>query len=654
MNKNALLNLAKFGIASVALTLPQFINAAEVACSTVDAGFTTCRQFTASSGDQTFTVPANVTSIAIQAWGAGGGGSDSRYWHENSGGGGGGFATDTFSVTPGQLLTIVVGSGGIASSTSAAGTSHASRTYGGGGAGGASTSSGRGGASGGGMSAVFLSGGNTAANVQLVAGGGGGASPGAEGNRTATGGGGGLAGGGDSGSPDASGQGGSQFAGGAAAAVLGVCVVAAQSGVQFQGGDGARVAGVIADSNEGGGGGGGGYFGGGGGACQIRGPEQNGPGGGGSGFSAGLSLPGASTMAGGNGARDSSGASGVAANTGSSQYISGIAVGGRNTINMAGESNGGNGLVVIQFTQPKVAVSKTSSGGTGTFNFNLTGLDNATDTVVTTAENTLVNSAQTNLSTNGSAVTVVEQGAVNYATSFACIDANAATNGNSAASPIVGNGKSATIPATSIVPNADWTCKFTNSLANITLAKSAPSSVVAGGALAYGMGLGNSGTAASGTEITVADQLPAGVIASSVSAGTNVSAVNCGAMPSAAGALLRCTVTLTSPMAAGAANGAAAFSLQTTAPATGGSLTNYASSDPAGGAVPPTPGNACLPATSCGSATTLVTLPTTPVTPPTPGVSPMPVPLGDLKWPMTLLISWMACAYLRKRAMAQR
>ena len=646
MNKNALLNLAKFGIVSLALTLPQFINAAEVACSTVDAGFTTCRQFTASGSDQTFTVPANVTSIDIQAWGAGGGGSDFDYWRTNSGGGGGGFATGTLSVTPGQQLTIVVGSGGIASRTSTAGTSHANRTYGGGGAGGTSASRGLGGASGGGMSAVFLSGGNTAANVQLVAGGGGGASPGAEGNRTATGGGGGLTGGGD-GNTNASGQGGTQTTGGLAAALFSACTSTPQSGLQFQGGNGAG-------SNEGGGGGGGGYFGGGGGACQIRGPEQNGPGGGGSGFFAGSALTGASTMAGGNGARDSSGASGAAAYTGSPQYVSGVAVGGLNTINMAGESNGGNGLVVIQFTQPKVAVSKTSSGGTGTFNFNLTGLDNATDTVVTTAENTLVHSAQTNLSTNGSAVTVVEQGAANYATSFACIDANAATNGNGAASPIVGNGKSATIPATSIVPNADWTCKFTNSLANITLAKSAPSSVEAGGALVYGMSLGNSGTAASGTEITVADQLPAGVIASSVSAGTNVSAVNCGAMPSAAGALLRCTVTLTSPMAAGAANGAAAFSLQTTAPATGGSLTNYASSDPAGGAAPPTPGNACLPATSCGSATTLVTLPTTPVTPPTPGVSPVPVPLGDLKWPMTLLISLMACAYLRKRVMAQR
>lgn len=647
MNKNSLLNLAKFGIVSLAFTLPQFINAAEVACSTVDAGFTTCRQFTASGIDQTFTVPANVTSIDIQAWGAGGGGSDFDYWRTNSGGGGGGFATGTLSVTPGQQLTIVVGSGGIASSTTMVATDNASRTYGGGGAGGASASQGPGGASGGGMSAVFLSGGNTAANVLLVAGGGGGASPGAEGNKTATGGGGGLTGGGD-GNTNASGQGGTQTTGGLAAALFSACTSTPQSGLQFQGGNGAG-------SNEGGGGGGGGYFGGGGGACQVgANPEQNGPGGGGSSYVAGAGLTDGRTMAGGNGAMDLSGANGVAANTGSPQYVSGVAVGGLNTINMAGESNGGNGLVVIQFTQPKVAVSKTSSGGTGTFNFNLTGLDNTTDTVVTTAENTLVHSAQTNLSTNGSAVTVVEQAAANYATSFACIDANAATNGNSAASPIVGNGKSATIPATSIVPNADWTCKFTNSLANITLAKSAPSSVVAGGALAYGMSLGNSGTAASGTEITVADQLPAGVIASSVSAGTNVSAVNCGAMPSAAGALLRCTVTLTSPMAAGAANGAAAFSLQTTAPATGGSLTNYASSDPAGGAVPPTPGNACLPATSCGSATTLVTLPTTPVTPPTPGVSPMPVPLGDLKWPMTLLISLMACAYLRKRAMAQR
>ena len=72
---------------------------------------------------------------------------------------------------------------------------------------------------------------------------------------------------------------------------------------------------------------------------------------------------------------------------------------------------------------------------------------------------------------------------------------------------------------------------------------------------------GRCGTAASGTTLTVADTLPAGVIANSVSPAAGVSSINCGPLPSAAGATLSCTVTLTAPLPASAANGAASFTI---------------------------------------------------------------------------------------------
>src|SRR5690349_20371096 len=42
---------------------------------TPDAGYTTCRAYTYTGADQGFTVPANIASIKVKAWGAGAGGS---------------------------------------------------------------------------------------------------------------------------------------------------------------------------------------------------------------------------------------------------------------------------------------------------------------------------------------------------------------------------------------------------------------------------------------------------------------------------------------------------------------------------------------------------------------------------------------------------
>lgn len=69
----------------------------------------------------TWTVPAGVHSITIQCWGAGGAGGTAidpaAGLIATGGGGGGAYATNTISVTPGDVLDITIGAGGTASST---------------------------------------------------------------------------------------------------------------------------------------------------------------------------------------------------------------------------------------------------------------------------------------------------------------------------------------------------------------------------------------------------------------------------------------------------------------------------------------------------------------------------------------------------------
>lgn len=75
-------------------------------------------------GTYSWTVPACVTSVTVQAWGGGGGGggvssyivsgfnTDNEACSTGGGGGGGGFVSRTYSVIPGEVYTIVVGGGG--------------------------------------------------------------------------------------------------------------------------------------------------------------------------------------------------------------------------------------------------------------------------------------------------------------------------------------------------------------------------------------------------------------------------------------------------------------------------------------------------------------------------------------------------------------
>lgn len=71
-----------------------------------------------TNGSGTFVVPSCVTSITVQAWGAGGGGgyrptgAGDAGGYGNSGGGGGAYETATFTVQPGQTYDLSIGKGG--------------------------------------------------------------------------------------------------------------------------------------------------------------------------------------------------------------------------------------------------------------------------------------------------------------------------------------------------------------------------------------------------------------------------------------------------------------------------------------------------------------------------------------------------------------
>jgi hypothetical protein len=147
---------------------------------------------------------------------------------------------------------------------------------------------------------------------------------------------------------------------------------------------------------------------------------------------------------------------------------------------------------------------------------------------------------------------------------------------------------------------------------DITMTKSGPSTVVTSSALTYAIGLGNGGSAAvtAGTSATVLDQLPSGVTATDAGPGTGVDSVSCTNLNSP-GAMLTCTVMLSSDLAPGVKPGdanAATFTIAATAPSSAGSITNYASVDSTGGTSPPDP-TSCSGSNHCSSASTTVNTP---------------------------------------------
>jgi hypothetical protein len=220
--------------------------------------------FTYTGAAQTYTVPAGVTSVVIDAVGP----SGAPYG--GSGGGTGSHIRGTLAVTPGQTLQVNVGGCGLESSV---GTSPGLGGWNGGANGGFTVGAGTGNAGngGGGMSDV-RQGGTAWANIVIAAAGGGGAANSYQGGGGGSLGGNGSPGGGTAGN---AGLGGTQTAGGAATGGSGTTGAAGTAGA---GGGGTT---DLPNQNAGGGGAAGYYGGSGGGATTGTGANA-GAGGGGS------------------------------------------------------------------------------------------------------------------------------------------------------------------------------------------------------------------------------------------------------------------------------------------------------------------------------------------------------------------------------------
>jgi hypothetical protein len=284
--------------------------------------------FTYTGTDQSFTLPVGACAPAtVKIWGAGGGGGNVGGWSYGAPGGGGGFTSGKISLTPGASHTVVVGQGGFVNSTA--------YPYGGGGPGSCNGVNNVYGSNGAGLSGLFsgtgavFSGGvpqtGAQARALLIAGGGGGGGS----SRAGTGNSGGPGGGAtaaDGSSPydgktGYRGRGGTQAAPGATASSDG-------AGCEKPP---AAMMGGAPRTNGYGGGGGSGYYGGSAGGYS----EANTMGGGGGGSSYVDATVQDAVLYAGTGQ--------TPANTGDSDYQSGVGVGGNVS------SVGGNGRVVISW-----------------------------------------------------------------------------------------------------------------------------------------------------------------------------------------------------------------------------------------------------------------------------------------------------------------
>jgi len=233
-------------------------------------------EFNYTGGVQTFTVPAGITSVTIEVWGAEGGVDGSP-----SSGGLGGYAIGTLAVSAGSTLYLYVGgqgqSGGATDRNNAGG-------WNGGGYGGFDNSSQTKNGGGGGGASDVRNGGQALENRVIVVGGGGGSANSASGGN----------GGGTSGTAGTTfntgigGGGGTQSSGG----TVSTTAWGASAGSLGLGGNGSTNQNAWGSA-----GGGGGYYGGGGGTgTAIHGSGYAGGGGGGSSYTGGVTS--ASTTAG--------------------------------------------------------------------------------------------------------------------------------------------------------------------------------------------------------------------------------------------------------------------------------------------------------------------------------------------------------------------
>ena len=308
----------------------------------------------------------------------------------------------------------------------------------------------------------------------------------------------------------------------------------------------------------------------------------------------------------------------IVAQTVPGAYVNTSPVSNQTTVSVAGISNTANvNFLDTLLTGPVLGITKTHTGnftqGQNNAAYTITvsnsggiatsGLITVTDTLPSGLTYASASGAGWNCSAVTSTVTctssaAIAVGSTSVITLYVNVDSAAATPLTNTVT-VSGGG------ATNTPSASDATTVNNNSVPNFTLSKSGPTTVLTGGSLVYTLTLGNSGITTTGTTATVAELLPAGVIATSVTAGAGTNSVNCGSLPSSAGASLTCTVALNSGLTS---SGTAAFTLTTTAPSSVGSISNYASVDPTGGNSPPTPGSNCF-GSSCASATTTVSSP---------------------------------------------
>lgn len=307
-------------------------------------------QIFSTSGADTYTVPAGVTTITVKAWGGGGGGgagNSSSAGGTGGDGGGGGFTQADITVTPGETLNISVGSGGAKGGNNSNGGNgggfsavQRGATYlvqaggGGGGGGGRGTGNGGNGGAGGGATAEAGAAGNTGTATH---GGGGGAGSGTAGTAGAAG------------TSGAAGSTGAANLGGDAGGSGATCSTSVAGIRGGAGGTGGGGEGGFAGTCIGGGGGGGGRFGGGGGgSATSSGVTNRGAGSGGGGSSL---VTGSNTVQ-TTGAGDTPGNSGDA-------YRNGAGTGGVGAGLPADSTNGSSGLVALIVTGAATTTSST-------------------------------------------------------------------------------------------------------------------------------------------------------------------------------------------------------------------------------------------------------------------------------------------------------
>lgn len=307
-------------------------------------------------GDDTFTVPDDITSITVKAWGGGGGGGGGGRGSSGGGGGGGGFAKTTLTVTPGETLDVTVGGAG-------------------GGGNGSSNNGGVGGG-GGGYSRLARSGTSLLVASGGAGGGGGGYNSGSNGGDGGAGGGStGIDGGtssGDGGGGGTQSSGGSGGAGGRNNGANGGSLSGGDGadGRSGQGSDGGASNGgsggggnggdVVTSRYAGGGGGGAGYYGGGGGGGSDS-RDGAGGGGGGAGYTSGSG----SVNTAGSGQTPGNSSDSDRGNAGN---------GGNNGGSRGDGSSGSSGLLVITWTGSVDALNTVSWAK---FNTSSGSIDNA-------------------------------------------------------------------------------------------------------------------------------------------------------------------------------------------------------------------------------------------------------------------------------------